>query len=95
MLAKKVPIDEEDMVDYLIDGIPSDYLQDLARMKEFSTKEDMLRAFEKVSLKLNARNNTKRDPRVAVRHDAKPADSFKDSQERPNCKANVNHSSRA
>lgn len=61
--AKYVPIDEEEMVDYLIDGIPSDHLQDLARMKEFQKKEDMLRTFEKVSLRTPVKNNTKRDSR--------------------------------
>lgn len=61
--AKDVSIDEEEMVDYLIDGIPSDNLQDLARMKEFSKKEDMLRVFEKMSLRPLAKNNPKRDLR--------------------------------
>lgn len=40
ILAKDVPIDEEEMVNYLIDGIPNDHLQDLTRMNEFSTKEE-------------------------------------------------------
>ncbi|KMQ87901.1 hypothetical protein RF55_12692 [Lasius niger] len=63
ILAKDVPIDEEEMVDYLIDGIPSDHLQDLARMKEFSRKEEMLRVFEKVSLRPTMKNNSKCDSR--------------------------------
>lgn len=82
ILAKDVPIDEEEMVDYLIDGIPNDHLQDLARMKEFSTKEEMLRAFEKVSLRPIGKTNPKRDSRPAGKNDAKPADSQKDSEKR-------------
>jgi len=35
VLAKDVLVDEEEMVDYLIDGIPNDHLQNLVRMKEF------------------------------------------------------------
>ncbi|XP_025265055.1 uncharacterized protein LOC112638147 [Camponotus floridanus] len=82
ILAKDVPIDEEEMVDYLIDGIPSDHLQDLARMKEFQKKEDMLRTFEKVSLRTPVKNNTKRDSRPTGKHDVKSADSQKDNEKK-------------
>ncbi|XP_018406278.1 PREDICTED: uncharacterized protein LOC108782494 [Cyphomyrmex costatus] len=71
ILAKNVPIDEEEMVDYLIDDIPSDHLQDLARMKEFSKKEDMLRVFEKISLRSTAKSNFKRDSRSTNKQDTK------------------------
>ncbi|XP_011859315.1 PREDICTED: uncharacterized protein LOC105556813 [Vollenhovia emeryi] len=74
-LAKDVPIEEEDLVDYLVDGIPNDYLQDLARMKEFQKKEEMLRVFEKVSLRSTARNHLRRDPRPTGKNDTKSADS--------------------
>lgn len=81
ILAKDVPIDEEEMVDYLIDGIPSDHLQDLARMKEFSKKEDMLRAFEKMSLRPTGKSKPKRDA-VSGKQDTKPADSQKDEKKK-------------
>lgn len=80
ILAKDVPIDEEEMVDYLIDGIPSDQLQDMARMKEFATKEDMIRVFEKVSLRPTVRINPKRDSRPSGKTDTKPADVQKTSE---------------
>ncbi|KYN11278.1 Cellular nucleic acid-binding protein like protein [Trachymyrmex cornetzi] len=83
ILAKDVPIDEEEMVDYLIDGIPSDHLQDLARMKEFSKKEDMLRVFEKISLRLTAKSNLKRDLRSTNKQDTKlQGESSKDGEKK-------------
>lgn len=62
------------MVDYLIDGIPSHNLQDMARIKEFKTKEDMLMTFEKMSLRQTARNTPKRDSRLAARQETIPAE---------------------
>jgi len=80
-LAKDVPVDEEEMVDYLIDGIPNDHLQNLARMKEFSKKEDMLRVLEKIPLRSTGKTNPKRDIRLSAKDETKSqTNSLKDSE---------------
>lgn len=77
VLAKNVPIEEEELVDYLIDGIPNENLQDMARVKEFATKEDLLRVFQKVSLRPTMKSIPKRDLRPVSKHDTKSADTQK------------------
>ena len=82
ILAKDVPIDEEEIIDYLIDGIPNSHLQDLARIKEFATKEDMLKAFEKISLQSTLKSKPKSDFRATGRRDTKTSDSSKDDEKK-------------
>lgn len=61
MLGKDSLIDEGDMVDYLIDGIPQERLRDMAILKEFVHKEDMLRVFEKISLGSDTSSASRRE----------------------------------
>lgn len=42
---------EEELVDYLIDGIPDKVLQNQARMQHFEKKDMLLRAFDKIKLR--------------------------------------------
>lgn len=51
ILGNRVPIDEKEMVDYLIDGIPSESLKNQARMHSFSTVQQVIKAFRAISLK--------------------------------------------
>jgi len=83
VLAKDVPVDEEEMVDYLIDGIPNDHLRNLARMKEFSKKEDMLRGLEKIPLRPTGKTNSRRDTQLPTKDETKSQiDSLKDGERR-------------
>lgn len=50
ILANRVPVDEEEMVEYLIDGIANVQLRNQARLQQFDTKSDLLAAFENISL---------------------------------------------
>ena len=50
ILGNKVPIDDNEIVDYLIDGIPDDNLRDQARMQKFVTPQSLFEAFDKISL---------------------------------------------
>lgn len=50
-LANQVPIPEDEIVEYLIDGIPEVSFRDQARIGQISTKASLLKAFEKVTLK--------------------------------------------
>lgn len=51
VLANRVPISEEEIIDYIIDGIPVTNLRDQARMSGFTSKASLLKAFEKVTLR--------------------------------------------
>ncbi|XP_046740532.1 uncharacterized protein LOC124407965 [Diprion similis] len=90
ILGSDVPIDEEELVDYLIDGIPNTSIQTQARIQRFREKASLLDAFDKVKLppekKIFAKSeayggeNTKATP-VASEHKAsltekKPVDTF-------------------
>lgn len=50
-LANRIPIPEDDIVEYLIDGIPVENLRDQARVGDITTVERLLKVFEKVSMK--------------------------------------------
>lgn len=50
ILANKVPIDEEEIVDYIIEGIPVKTIKYQAMMQHFPNKEAMLKAMEEISL---------------------------------------------
>lgn len=51
ILANRVPVNEDEIIDYLIDGIPAVNLRDQACMGRFATKASLLQAFEKVTLR--------------------------------------------
>ncbi|XP_051165650.1 protein lin-28 homolog A-like [Leptopilina boulardi] len=57
ILANKVPIDEEERVDYIIEGIPDVSLRDQARIHRFQGIDELMLTFEKVSL--HASSNSK------------------------------------
>ena len=50
ILGNRVSIDEEDVVDYLIDGIPEVHLQNQAKIQQFESSAALLAAFENISL---------------------------------------------
>ncbi|KYM95011.1 hypothetical protein ALC62_14354 [Cyphomyrmex costatus] len=52
ILGNRVPIDKEEMVDYVIEGIPSEVLRNQARMHRFTSVQDVTQAFNKISLKV-------------------------------------------
>lgn len=49
--ANRVPIASDEMVDYLIDGIPDGVLRDQARIQRFTSVAALREAFEKVTLR--------------------------------------------
>lgn len=51
ILRNRVPVTEEEMVDYIIEGIPSKDLRNQAQMHSFKTAQDLIRGFRKVKLK--------------------------------------------
>lgn len=57
ILANQVPIADEELVDYIIDGIADDQLQDHARMMNFKSASSLLESFEKLNLRQRKINN--------------------------------------
>lgn len=49
-LGNQVPIANDEFIDYIIDGIPSENLQNQARMNSFTAIPDLLKAFQRIRL---------------------------------------------
>lgn len=50
ILANRIPIAEDELLDYIIEGITNVQLQHQARLMNFRTRTDLLKAFEKISI---------------------------------------------
>ncbi|XP_029155916.1 serine/arginine-rich splicing factor RS2Z33-like [Nylanderia fulva] len=68
-MGNRVPVDEDELLEHIIDGIPDDTLRDQARIQGFSSTDLLLRAFSKIILR--NRNVTGADRQD--RRDAGPA----------------------
>ncbi|XP_071576784.1 uncharacterized protein [Temnothorax nylanderi] len=66
ILAGRVPVNEDELVDYLIDGIPDRFLQNQARMQRFVRKDMLLRAFENIKLRPENKGKHGRDSNVVA-----------------------------
>jgi len=51
ILANRIPIDDDETIEYVIEGIPDPALRDQARIQRLNTRESLLEAFEKISLR--------------------------------------------
>lgn len=51
VLANKVPVEADDIIDYIIDGITDLSLQDQGRIQGFTTTVSLLKAFEGIILR--------------------------------------------
>ena len=51
ILANQIPIPEDKVVEYIIDGIPQTNIRNQARIGQITTKASLLKVFEKVILK--------------------------------------------
>lgn len=70
ILANRVPIDPEDMVDYLIDRIPDMSFRDQARIHEFDSAASLRKAFDKVMLRGKMDSSTTSKQRRKAKHQA-------------------------
>lgn len=73
ILANRVPIAKDELVDYLIDGITDARPRDHARILRFRSTADLLEAFEKITL----------DVKRVVNSDRKPSRGSSDHKEKP------------
>jgi len=57
--ANRVPIPEDEILDYVIDGISDLHLRNQARMQNFMSTKNLLRAFEKITIRPNFKSQLK------------------------------------
>lgn len=58
IMGNRVPIDDDEMLEYIIDGIPDEALRNQARVQGFETVDTLLKAFEKVTFRERNTSNT-------------------------------------
>lgn len=50
-MANRIPIDNEEIMEYVIEGIPDSMLRDQTRVQQLNSQESLLKTFEKISLR--------------------------------------------
>lgn len=55
ILANRIPIEMDEIIDYVIDGVPDTRLRDQARLQRFKEASEMIEAFETITLKNNSK----------------------------------------
>ena len=90
-MANRVPIDDREIVPYLLQGISDPQLRDQARLLKIRTKADLLEAFENLMLRGPVHPkapNTLRDYGRSHQHQSSPGKSDEDKGRRwtPGCK---------
>ncbi|KAL0117618.1 hypothetical protein PUN28_008773 [Cardiocondyla obscurior] len=88
ILANKVPISEEEMVDYIIEGIPDDSIRRQAMMLRFVDKEAMLHGMENISLPTEHKTQQKME-KGATKITGKITGAYKKSSGEVNVKTEV------
>ncbi|KMQ91095.1 blastopia polyprotein [Lasius niger] len=51
IMANRIAVDDDEVLGYVIDGIPDSNLRDLARVQGFTTMDEMLQAFDGITLR--------------------------------------------
>ncbi|XP_029171737.1 uncharacterized protein LOC114941060 [Nylanderia fulva] len=67
ILGNHVSIEEDEMLEYLIEGIPDERLKDQARIQRFAAADGLLEAFERVTLRDRGISNASRSTRTEKR----------------------------
>ncbi|XP_011873545.1 PREDICTED: uncharacterized protein LOC105565169, partial [Vollenhovia emeryi] len=87
ILASKLSIDDDELIDCVIDGIPETPLRNQARMQRFKTKEDLMRAFEQIKLRPENKNRQGRyGERSRDKTEEKPPSKSKEGEQRQGSK---------
>lgn len=50
-MGNRIPIDDSEVLEYVIDGIPDETLRNQARIQGFETVNTLLKAFERMTLR--------------------------------------------
>ncbi|KYN30157.1 hypothetical protein ALC57_00383 [Trachymyrmex cornetzi] len=56
IMGNRVTVDDDEMLEYVIDGIPDEALRNQARVQGFETVDTLLKAFEKVTIREHSSN---------------------------------------
>lgn len=59
ILVNRIPVAEDEIIDYLIEGVPDQRLQNQARLMSYRTGAQLLKAFEKVQLDVGKTNGVR------------------------------------
>ncbi|XP_029162889.1 uncharacterized protein LOC114934371 [Nylanderia fulva] len=63
ILGNRIKIEESEMVEYVIEGIPDPVLRDQARVQRLRTRRSLIEAFERVSLRGKEQSGARRNER--------------------------------
>lgn len=89
ILANKVQIEENEIVDYVIDGIPNKSVRNQAMMQQFPDKETMMKAMENISLGSEQKASGKQEQKMSGTRNLVKAGPVKkyegDSKQEPKC----------
>lgn len=80
VLVSKVPIDEEEVVDYLLEGIPNVAIKNQATMQQFENKKALLKVLENVSLRLDIKYLPRTERPLAVKSEPKTSTPVKKNE---------------
>lgn len=80
ILGNRVPIDDDEVLEYVIDGIPDDTLRNQARIQRFLTTENLLEAFEKVTLRNRGGSGTSSSTKPDNRNKSRQQHAAKDDE---------------
>lgn len=63
IMGNHVPVEADEMIDYIIDGIPDNALRNQARIQRFTETESLLRSFEAITLRDHVAGSSRSDGR--------------------------------
>lgn len=63
IMGNRVPIDQDELIEHIVDGIPDTALRDQARIQRFATTDALLNAFERVTLRDRGASSGRREER--------------------------------
>lgn len=76
ILANRVPVEEEEMLEYLIEGIPNIQIRNQARLQQFESNAELLKAFENISL-TEGKSRTDRESKIQNKEQKESASRWK------------------
>ncbi|XP_043065519.1 uncharacterized protein LOC122320921 [Drosophila ficusphila] len=82
VLANKLTIDEDELIEYIIDGIPNRQIKNQVIMQKIDDKENLLRTLADVELKMPASRNLEAAPNNAMKE---KRDDYKKGERCYNC----------
>lgn len=73
ILGNQVPVEEEDMLDYVIDGITDATLRNQARLQSFDSVSALLEAFKKIGIRNDTKIGSKRETHSGEKSRERPS----------------------